>query len=480
MNERLPYEEELSRQLNDLPLPDENVSWEDMKQKLERDDDDGGIVPPLLKGCFGYGALIMLLAIILFFIIRPDKLVFNKKEKDIVSSKEINVGSHQNIPDKIDAKDSLMKQASTGSIIVGKNDSTNHQIEKRVYGDSLITTNKKDLDKIRWVKKKSVTTESAIQNPQNINRRRRVNKKFNQKNVLKTKDYTSSEASTNEQKTNSSSANRNVSAETITPQDKANVSAIDSTIKKSNDSTIAAKEFKEPENNYKKPKKDSSSKRSIYFGGGIALHQLVPVNGQKFVPYNSLGRKGTLADYIPSIYFRIYKDQKWCVQTELRYGAPQYNKEVLYFQQKIVDSFNINTKTTSNRLKKTYYHQLPVSFNYFVLPHFSTGLGFTWNKFTSAVIEQEIKEANNITQVDTLQMKKIFNTTKPDSNFVSSYFQAIIEMQYQLKHFSFGARYSFGLEPYIKFQLPGGQKQEEKNSSLQIFIRYNLWESKKK
>lgn len=174
----------------------------------------------------------------------------------------------------------------------------------------------------------------------------------------------------------------------------------------------------------------------------------------------------------------MYKDKKWFLQSEFRYGAPQYNKEILYFQKKIIDTLTNTTLSTSNRLKKTYYHQLPVSFNYFVLPGFSIGAGFTWNKFNNAVIEQDITLTNNITMVDSFKVNRILHSKKADSNFVTSYFQSLFETQYEWKRFSIGARYSFWLQPYIKFQLPGGKKREEKNSTLQIFIRYNLWESK--
>ena len=68
------------------------------------------------------------------------------------------------------------------------------------------------------------------------------------------------------------------------------------------------------------------------------MQQLLPVAGQKTVPYNSLGRKGTLADYIPSIYFRAIKEKKWFVQGEFRYGAPQYTKEFVYDQQQREDT----------------------------------------------------------------------------------------------------------------------------------------------
>jgi hypothetical protein len=89
MNKRLPYEEELSKQLNDLPLPDEQGSWDDMKRRLDEDNDDGIIIPPVKKGCMGYGLLLLLLAIILVLVVKPYKWLSHRKEKNIVSSEKV-------------------------------------------------------------------------------------------------------------------------------------------------------------------------------------------------------------------------------------------------------------------------------------------------------------------------------------------------------------------------------------------------------
>ena len=142
------------------------------------------------------------------------------------------------------------------------------------------------------------------------------------------------------------------------------------------------------------------------------MHQQLPVDGQKLVPYNSLGRKGTLADYIPSLYFRMYKDKKWFLQSEFRYGAPQNTKEITYKQQKLVDTNSNTTFSTSTKVKKTYYHQLPLSFNYFVLPNLSVGAGFTWNRFSNAVIEKEDKVTNNVTMVDSFKVNTILHSQR--------------------------------------------------------------------
>jgi hypothetical protein len=233
-------------------------------------------------------------------------------------------------------------------------------------------------------------------------------------------------------------------------------------------------------------RKDSAKTKATFFSGGISVNQQLPIAGQTATPYNSLGRKGTLLDYIPSVYFRFNKlvnnKDKWFIQAELRYGAPQYTKDLVYGQSIVPDTGNNAqySTVTSSVLKKTYYHQLPITFNYFVLPNWSVGGGFVWNRFSSAIGDKEIRRKHNVlpaldTFVGKTVVKKIADTS---SVFSKSYFQAVIESQYKWKRFSLGARYAFGLDPYIRFTLPGGTQQQEKNSSLQIFLRYQLWKSK--
>lgn len=480
MNKRLPYEEELSKRLNDLQLPDEEVSWKDMERRLNDDSDDGVIFPPLQKGCLGYSLLLILLAVVIWLIVKPGKWPWNN-EKNVVSSEKV----HNNKKDtagNISTRD-LQKNPKHETLKDFRHAAAASKNQRTK--DSLKASNKKDPANKNYSQRDVIINEDGETGYARKNKLREgppgnpsKKKKTNQK-ISGTAGRLSSEIQVNKQDSDSSKSDeRNIGTreepgtthDSIDPDSIATITADSNTIKKKLNIDTSRKVAKQ----------DSVLKRPIHFAAGLALNQQLPVGGQKFVPYNSLGRKGTLADYIPSVYFRMYKEQKWFLQSEFRYGAPQFTKEILYVQKKVVDTFTNTTTSTSNRLKKTYYHQLPVSFNYFIVPRFSVGLGFIWNKYSSAVSEQEIKETNNITQVDSIQAKTIFHSKKADSNFVKSYFQALVETQYQWKRWSFGARYSFGLQPYIRFQLPGGEHREEKNSSLQIFVRYNLWQSGQK
>ena len=229
-----------------------------------------------------------------------------------------------------------------------------------------------------------------------------------------------------------------------------------------------------------KVKPAPKQKKAFYVGTGVGLHQLLPIAGQSSNPYNASGRKSSLGDYLPSVYLRLYKEKKWFIQSEFRYGAPQYTRQILFNQVKTVDTAGVYESFENRSVKKTFYHQLPLSFNYFVLPGFSVGTGISYNKFTSAIVQEDLIIRNIATQRDTFATSALASEKGRDSNFVASYLQALFEMQYQRKRLSAGMRYSFGLQPYLKFNLPNGQQSREKNSSFQFFIRYELWRSAKK
>jgi hypothetical protein len=58
--------------------------------------------------------------------------------------------------------------------------------------------------------------------------------------------------------------------------------------------------------------------------------------------------------------------------------------------------------------------------------------------------------------------------------------QLLLQTEYQWKRVSIGMRYTLGLQPYIKYTDPGGQAKQEKNRSLQAYIRFELLNSRKK
>lgn len=450
MSELLPYEQELAQKLQHLPLPDSNVAWEDMKRRLKDDDDDDDIIPFWLRGCALWGLLgIFILGLGWWFFYQKKPCIRNKpiKNQSTVIKKENTYRNQVNINNTIysvnnnitiNAKQYFAKKLSTNVISVA---------------DKQLLTKENSLGKTR------IKIGAHV--------------KFNLTNIG-ADDETNNTNDTTVLIKNSTTISSQQSS-FIKPKTPGNIDSTQNIFKDS-----AQKKDQSKQKKVSKEKKDSLNTKSITFSIGTAMNQQIPIDGQQLISYNSLGRKGTLADYIPSLYARIYKGNKWFIQSEFRYGAPQPTKDILYRQT--IDTANPQYKnTTSTRLKKTYYHQLPVTFNYFILPNLSLGAGIIWNKFSSAVSTQDITQHNNSTGTDSVISKASFITSKKaDSNFVSSYLQSVFEAQYKYRNFSFGIRYAFGIQPYLKFTLAGNTEQQEKNQSFLLFVRYELWRSKKK
>ena len=487
MNPLLPYEFELNQNWNDLPLPDENMAWLDMKRRLDKDE-RRRFFPFWFTGCAGWGLLGVLLLGLSWWILRPEKWF---------RSKQVEVQVSPVVEKKNEIKtDTSFTSLDTGTRIVP------------AVRDSILETGKEDRNNTQTItppeNRKSDIVDIQTVIPKENRKINTVTTK--EKNVIKSKPGEITQKRKQEIKNKPDPdirkkkiANNNElpkedkilqdTASAITAVVKPKTVPDNSLIKKiNNDETVQKKDsiITKPADSIvqtNKPKKDSVKNKSMSFGAGLGLYQQLPIAGQKWSPYSSSGRKSSLADYIPSVYLRAIKPGKWFLQSEFRYGAPQQTKEIA-FRQTIINDTSPNPAyriTTTSTLKKTFYHQLPISFSYYVTPGWSVGSGLQWNKFYSAIAESESIYRNNFLQTDSL-IAKFIKPLKKDSatEFRKSYWQAIVQTQYQWKRFIIGARYNFGLQPYIDFTLPGGAPQQEKNSSFQLFLLFELWKSKEK
>ncbi|HEV8505433.1 MAG TPA: hypothetical protein VGQ53_08540 [Chitinophagaceae bacterium] len=457
MNKRLSYEDELAKQLENLALPDENVAWADMKRRLDEEDDDR-FIPFWLNGCFLWTLVGVIILTLGWWIIRPEKW-FEKKSSKPAQPTAISQSKQK------EQNNSILNERGKGDSSVFFGTTTKQQDES--------AQNQRNEVANRSGRKRSSITSDGEENTAKKNAPEREGKRKEQFNSID-----------NLSKNNPGNSDNNSSV--LLPHPVAGTDSVAMIAGRNTDTTKNNKEKKKndslPPNNLADDKKSNSSKNPGFsFAAGLSLHQQLPVNGQKFVQYNLEGRKGSLADYIPSVHLRMYQRDNWFIQSEFRYGAPQYTKEFVY-QQKTDSAIN-GVITQSTTLKKTYYHQVPLTFNYFVSKNLSVGAGFVWNRFASAISSQDIVKHNNVTGMDSIISKgTILRSRLTDSGnvFVKSWFQAVLEAEYKWKRFSLGAKYSIGLQPYIKFELPGQAPQQEKNRALDIFIRYEFWRSKKK
>ncbi len=473
MSEQLPYEEQLPHQWDDLVLPDVNLAWEDMKRRLEEDDDQ----KPLAwwrRGCMLWGFLLLGLLGASWWLFHPEEWFNSKKENNkstVIEKKDSLVAKTNNtdtsVLSKLQQEDELKERISQQKINTDSSYSNQtNNIDKPVIektttkmpGGDIVTKAKKKVT----IKNNNPITKVKDSGPDRKKPIVRKDDKTGNTDVVVKKNDDKSKDNIVEIKDNK-----------FKPDSLIAVTKIDS-----------AKTKVEKDTTMKEPvaKADSSKNKLNYFSAGIALHEQLPVGGQKLTPYNSLGRKGSLGDYVPSVYFRFNQKDKWFLQAEFRYGAPQHTKEFVYRRDSVplTGTNPVFSTITSSTLKKTFYHQLPLTFNYYLAPGWVLGAGIQWNKFYSAVAEEQVVRRNNFTLQDSTLSKIIKKENKDSaSEFTKNYLLGVIETEYQWRKLSVGARYTYGLQPYIKFTLPGGT-QQQRSTTLQIFLRYQLWRSKGK
>ncbi|NII27564.1 PorT family protein [Pseudoflavitalea sp. X16] len=460
MSERLPYEQQLQQQWTDIPLPDENAAWDDMARRLKEDDDDKAIVFWWRPGCGLLGVLLVILGLG-WWILRPEKQFLHNGGD-----------TGQQVTTKMDQKKSARSKHDNkpSDQSGGKNNlDHNNKPETHTNEDHPVIDSMERATKARDRRKIDKQANPEIRSVSKSKKGNLPKKRTQKNNTWRGEDTDTASMDVIKQDTPIVTKAFDTVNRADTPVD---VPLKKDSVKKSRPPAAAKKE---------PPATDSSNKNKLFFSTGLSLQQQLPMGGQKATPYSSTGRKGSLADYIPSVFVRLNKKDKWFLQAEFKYGAPQYSKEFTYHQASIIDTGSNPRYVTNStaRLKKTFYHQLPLTFNYYVSPNWSVGGGVIWNKFYAALSDQEIIKHDNTNQTNTVVFKGLVSIKEDTSGtFASSYFQAVIESQYKWKRFSIGARYAFGLQPYIRFTLPGIGTKEEKNSSMQLFLRFELWRSK--
>jgi len=468
MSEHLPNEE-MDRQFNDLPLPDEEASWQKMKELLDKDDDDDRIVPPVfLRSCMGWGFLLLTGLIVAWLIVRPEKWWSETSKTHQTSSS-----------DKLQKSESKKTPVEKDNITLKQNINKKNAVEKIITSPKSFDTENKKVTGTPSKQNERTRNDESVNLPKS--------KKKVEADVLRQKDRNNLPQQQKPDVTKEDQVPERPSGvinNEITDQ-KNNNTKSDTAVSNTNQQqtslptdTVGKTNVGQPQDSAHQ-KKAKQPQKKLFLTAGIGEQQLIPIAGQTAVPYSHYGRKGSLSDYVPSVFVQLQKEKNWFLQGEFRYGAAQSVKEFSYNQKTKYDTQTKNVTITNMRLKKTYYHQLPLSFNYYLIPNLSVGIGGMYSRFYSAITEKETTTWNTQTQAVTTVKEIIPIKHFTDSFLYKTQVHFLVQADYQWRKFSFGLRYTKDVQPYIKYTRPDGTVDEEKNQSLQLMIRYRLWQSNK-
>lgn len=213
---------------------------------------------------------------------------------------------------------------------------------------------------------------------------------------------------------------------------------------------------------------------------GIGLNQFFTVGGQQASSFNSSGLTGTLGDYIPVPMVRYYFSPRLYVQLEAQINTPQYTKKNLVAVQTKIDSLTpVQTVQRSVSINKLFYFNVPVSVHYTVIDHLDVGAGLQYSRLTNGI---GVFNSNyNNGGSDSLATEtKSFKGDSVYREIRTHEFRFLVDANYTWKHFVLGIRYNEALSKFIHVEIQPGQITQARNSSLQLYLRYILWDGRKK
>ena len=224
------------------------------------------------------------------------------------------------------------------------------------------------------------------------------------------------------------------------------------------------------------------------FAFGLSLPLGFPIGDQEPLAYNSRGGVNTISDYIPSPHFQYHFNNKTYVQAGLQFKAPQFIHPLLLYQSQFMYQQGplLMEKITNITARKLYYFNIPLTIYHSPLKNFYMGTGLQFSNLLSGVAqyEQVEKRYNPIGPPQEYLVSNYFTKFKNDSlssRLNRSEVRLLVDMSYYWSRFTVGLQYSQAFNNYVSFQVsPISPYTFDKNKSLQFYLRYNIWEDKKR
>jgi hypothetical protein len=213
---------------------------------------------------------------------------------------------------------------------------------------------------------------------------------------------------------------------------------------------------------------------------GLGLNQFFTVGQQESSGYNSGGISGTLQDYIPVPMIRYYFNRKLYVQLEFQFNTPQYTRKNLLASQPPVDSLSpVQRKQSSVYIKKLFYFNVPLSVHYSPFDNWNAGAGIQFSRLTNGIglFEDQVTTTgapdSTHAKLQSFKGDSVYRKIKTDE------FRFLVDLSYTYKKFIVGVRYNQALSKFLNVRISSTQVTQARNSSLQLYLRYVLWDGRK-
>jgi hypothetical protein len=235
----------------------------------------------------------------------------------------------------------------------------------------------------------------------------------------------------------------------------------------------------------RKSNRNTHSNEDKTFAIGLSLPLGFPVGDQQAMAFNRNGGVNTISDYIPMPHFQYHFNNKTYVQAGFQFSAPQFIRPILLYQdRKVSQPPFVHEQITTWTARKLYYFNLPLTVYHSPLKNFYMGAGLQYSSLLSGVAQYECIERSVMGPMQELTIKNYFTKFKNDSlsnKLNRNEVRLLIDMSYYWSRFTVGLQYNQAFNNYVSFQVtPNSPYTFDKNKSLQFYLRYNIWEDKKR
>lgn len=247
-----------------------------------------------------------------------------------------------------------------------------------------------------------------------------------------------------------------------------------------------------------KPKRAGPGKNSrLLYAAGLQEGKGFPIGSQQQVNYNANGEKVLWPDYIPAPYFQFYPTPKIALQAAIQFNNPQYTESVnIYRKEGHVLPGGLYRQDTIIQVKKLYYFNIPLTVYYSPITNLYLGTGLQFSNLRSGLGLQNnvvhyipgsgangpsVGPAN--TTANGILIDSVTGTTQIPlkengpayANMRKTDWRALFEVNYYWKRFTLGLQFQKALREYL-YTPVDGSSGKDRNSSLNFYFRYNIWE----
>jgi hypothetical protein len=217
----------------------------------------------------------------------------------------------------------------------------------------------------------------------------------------------------------------------------------------------------------------------LTFAAGLALPQSFAIAGQQTSSYGVNANSSRASDYLPVPYFQYHMNSRLFLQTELQFQSPQYTDRLLVYQGQQQVASSMLEKNIF--IEKLYYFHIPFNVYFSPAKNFYVGSGIQFSSLLSGVATYQNNVYNGSTLQNSYSRVEGFKDDSLASKLSSSEWRYQLDANYYLKRFTFGARYNQALSQFVNIQpSPTLPYTVGRNQSFFIYLRYNIWEERKK